>query len=84
MEAAVTGGWNPHWVAFARSRGCDPGELGCEFNVEFVCWISARLGEYRKETGVGDRLDADELDGFSRFLAGWADVHGPGEKESAA
>jgi hypothetical protein len=71
------GSWNPHWEAFARSLGRDPGDLVGEFNAEFLCWIPARLAEFRRETGAGERLSDDELAEFGRYLFRWADEHGP-------
>jgi hypothetical protein len=72
------GSWNPHWEAFARSLGRDPGELVGEFNAEFLCWIQARVAEFRRETGAGERLSDVELAGFGVWLSRWAEVHGPG------
>lgn len=72
--------WNPHWLAFARSLGCDPAELDGSHNAEFVCWVSARLAEFRKETGAGERLDGAELAEFGRYLFRWADAVSAGVK----
>jgi hypothetical protein len=71
------GSWNPHWLAFARSLGRPPEELGCGYNVEFLCWIPARLVEFRRATGAGERLSDGELAEFGRYLFRWADEHGP-------
>lgn len=78
MEAAVSDAdWNPHWLAFARGLGRDPGELVGEFNVEFMYWITGRLNEFRTETGAGERLTDAELADFGAYLFRWADEHGP-------
>lgn len=68
----MTGLWNPHWLAFAASLGRRPDdpEVG---NVEFMCWVSERFIEFRRETGAGERLEGDELAEFGVYLSCWAE-----------
>lgn len=64
----MTDNYQPRFVAYAKHLGKRPEDVAPGFGADFMCWISAKWGEWAKATGrsrhVHTQSDHDDFDAF--------------------
>jgi hypothetical protein len=71
LTAEPVDGWNPYWLAFARSQGKPPADLpGPIWTSRFMAWMDDRWNEWARLLGITDARERRERqDEFGAWLA---------------